>query len=106
DIYNSYIPAFLSLCIILYCILYFNHQLGNMQTTFIYKTTWFWTMTGLLLYFSGSFLILLATNYLMFRENGFARNLWVLMHLLDLIKNILIGTGFLFLSNQQWKKSF
>lgn len=106
NIYNSYIPAFLSLSIILYCILYFNHQLRDMQTTFIYKTPWFWIMTGILLYFSGSFLILLATNYFMFRENGFIRNLWTLMHLFGLIKNILIGAGFLFLSNKQWKKSF
>lgn len=106
DIYNSYIPAFLSLSILLYCILYFNHQLGNMQTTFIYKTPWFWIVTGLLLYFSGSFLILLATNYFMFRAREYIMNLWILTHLFDLIKNILIGIGFLFLNDKQWSKSF
>lgn len=106
NMYNSYIPAFLSLSIILYCILYFNHQLGDMHTTFIYKTPWFWIMTGLLLYFSGSFLILLVTSYFMFRANDYINYLWTLLFLFDIIKNILIGIGFLFLKIKGWSRSF
>lgn len=105
DIYNSYIPAFLSLSILLYCILFFNYQLGDMQTVFIYKTPWFWIMTGLLLYFSVSFLILLFTNYFMFRETEFIRNLWRLSNLFNVVKNLLVGIGMLFIIAKQWKRS-
>lgn len=106
DVYNSYIPAFMSLAVIVYCILFFNTQLGNLQTTFIYRTPWFWIVTGLLLYFSGSFLILLVTNYFMLKGNNFIRELWNLLSIFGVIKCILMGMGFLYLNKASWKKSF
>lgn len=106
EVYNSYLPAFMSLAMILYCILFFNSQLGNLQTTFIYKTPWFWIVTGLLLYFSGSFLILLVTNYFMSVGNNFVRSLWILLFLFGIIKCLLMGIGFLYVNKTSWKKSF
>lgn len=106
NVYNSYIPAFMSLSLILYCILFFNSQLGNLQTTFIYKTPWFWVVTGLLLYFSGSFLILLVTYYFMVSEKAFIANLWNLLFVLEIIKSILLGVGFIYINKTSWKRLF
>lgn len=104
--YDSYTAAFVSLAMLLYCILFFNSQLNNLNVTFIYKTTWFWIMTGLLLYFAGSFLIFLFTSYLMYRDKNLTWTLWGLHDLLDIIKNLLIATGLFFIKNEQWKKSY
>lgn len=106
DVYNSYIPSFLSLSVILYCILFFNQQLNDMKSIFIYKTPWFWIVTSLLFYFSGSFLILLFTNYFMFREREYIMSLWLLLHLLNIVKNLLAGIGMIFIITERWKKSF
>jgi hypothetical protein len=104
--YDSYTASFVNVAILLYCILFFNAQLNNPQITFIYKTTWFWIMTGLLLFFAGSFLIFLFTNYLMYRDVQLVVYLWTLRDFLDIIKNLLIATGLLFIKNEQWKRSY
>lgn len=104
--YDSYTPAILSIVMMLYCLLFFNRQLKNVQTNFIYKSSWFWLIAGLLLYFSGSFIIFLVTNYLMERNNNLTRNLWVLLQLFDIGKNILLGIGFFFINAKGWSKSF
>lgn len=99
DDFDSYTSAFLSVAMLFYCVFYFNQQLSRPQITFIYKTTWFWVVTGLLLYFAGSFLILLTTDYLMNRDNTFIRDLWNLHDELRTIKNILIALGLFFIKN-------
>lgn len=104
--YDSITPAFLSIVMILYCLLFFNRQLKNVQANFIYKSSWFWIISGLLLYFAGSFIIFLVTNYLMERNNNLTRNLWVLLQLFDIGKNILLGMGFFFINTKGWSKSF
>src|SRR5690606_13238679 len=90
-LFDSYTPAFLSLAVLLYCVLYFHQQLDSPNVTFIYKTPWFWVVTGLLMYFSGGFLILLFTSTLMFKELPLIRELWNLQDLLLAIKNLLVS---------------
>lgn len=104
--YDSYTPAILSLAMILYCILFFNRQLKMAQDIFIYKTVWFWIVTGLLLYFAGSFIIFLVTNYFMERDNILIRNLWVLLQVFNIGENLIISIGFLFLNRKRWSRSF
>jgi len=104
--FDSYTPAFLSIAMMAYCILYFNRQLGQPQITFIYKTPWFWVVTGLLLYYAGSFLILLTTDYLMLRDTVFTWGLWDLLDGLTIMRNLLIALGFAFYKNISWKTSF
>lgn len=93
--FDSYTPALVSLSLILYCILFFHTQLNMPQITFIYRTPWFWIVTGLLLYNAGNFLVFLFTNYLMYRNGDLVRQLWGLRDYLDAFKNILIMIGFL-----------
>lgn len=94
--FESYTPAFLGAAMMAYCVLFFNSQLARPQITFIYRTPWFWIITGLLLYYAGSFLILLTTNYLMVKDSAFSWELWNLLDLLSIIRNLLIATGFVF----------
>jgi hypothetical protein len=104
-LFDSYTPAFLSLAVLLYCVLYFHQQLDSPNVTFIYKTPWFWVVTGLLMYFSGGFLILLFTSTLMFKELPLIRELWNLQDLLLAIKNLLVSVGFLYVKKTAWTKS-
>jgi hypothetical protein len=104
-LFDSYTPAFLCLAILLYCVLYFHQQLDAPNVTFIYKTPWFWVVTGLLMYFSGGFLILLFTSTLMFQDGLLIRGLWNLQDLLLVIKNLLVAIGFLYIKNTAWTKS-
>ena len=103
--FDSYTPALLSLAMMIYSVLFFNQQLNLPQITFIYKTPWFWVVTGLLLYYAGSFLILLTTDYLMVRDNTFIRGLWDLLDVLAVICNLLIALGFVWYKNTSWKTS-
>lgn len=103
DSFDSYTPAFLSVAMMTYSVLYFNQQLDAPEITFIYKTPWFWVVTGLLLYYAGSFLILLTTDYLMVRDNLFIRDLWNLLDILTILRNLLIGWGLLWYKNTTWK---
>lgn len=105
DQFDSFTPAFLALAILLYCVLYFHQQLDSPDVTFIYRTPWFWVVTGLLLYFSGGFLILLSTSTLMFQERLLITGLWNLQDFLLVVKNLLIAIGFLYVKNTSWKKS-
>ncbi|HEX5555204.1 MAG TPA: hypothetical protein VFX43_18330 [Chitinophagaceae bacterium] len=98
--FDSYLPAFLSLAMLLYCVLFFNQQLDNPRITFIYKTTWFWIITGLLLYFAGSFLIMLSTGYLMNKNIDFIMELWILQSLLGIVKNLLIAIGLVYIKQR------
>lgn len=103
--FDSYLPAFLSVAMMIYSVLYFNQQLNLPQITFIYKTPWFWVVTGLLLYYAGSFLILLTTDYLMVRDNSFIRGLWNLLDVLAVIRNLLIALGLVWYKNTSWNIS-
>mgnify|MGYP001557449370 CR=1 FL=1 len=103
--FDSYTPAFLGAAMMVYSVLFFNEQLNLPQITFIYKTPWFWVVTGLLLYYAGSFLILLTTNYLMNRDNAFIRGLWDLLDILTLVRNLLIALGLVWYKNSSWKTS-
>jgi hypothetical protein len=103
--FDSYTPAGLSLAMMIYSVVFFNEQLNLPQITFIYKTPWFWVVTGLLLYYAGSFLILLTTSYLMLRDNNFIRGLWDLLDVLTVIRNLLIALGFVWYKNTSWKTS-
>jgi hypothetical protein len=98
--FDSYLPAFLSLAMLLYCVLFFNQLLDNPRITFIYKTTWFWIITGLLLYFAGSFLIMLSTGYLMNKNIDFIMELWILQSLLGIVKNLLIAIGLVYIKQR------
>lgn len=104
--FDSYTPAFVSLALILYCVLFFNRQLNNPQIIFIYKTSWFWIVTGLLLYNAGNFLVFLFTNYLMYRNKELVRLLWHLRDYFDVTKNVLITIGFIYINGKEWKKLF
>lgn len=103
--FDSYTPAALSVAMMTYSVLFFNRQLALPQITFIYKTPWFWIVTGLLLYYAGSFLILLTTDYLMVRDNPFIWGLWDLMDVLTIVQNLLIALGFLFYKQTAWNIS-
>lgn len=95
--FDSTTPSLLSLSMLLYCVLYFHQQLNNLQVTFIYKTPWFWMVAGLFLFYAGSFLILLTTNYLMYRQNDLIASLWVVLAFFELVKNLLLTVGYLFI---------
>lgn len=102
--FDSYTPALFSFLMIIYCVFFFNQQLSYPQITFIYKTPWFWIVTGLLLYFAGSFLIMLTTTSIMYKSPCYINKLWSLQHVLNCIKNILIAISFFHLKAERWKK--
>lgn len=104
--FDSYDAAFTSFIIIIYCLFYFHHQLSQPQIIFIYKSHWFWIVTALLFYYSGSFLIYLSTNYIMWRDLSVSMGLWDILFGLTIIENILFAISIYYIpKNSLWKPS-
>jgi hypothetical protein len=103
--FDSYDAGFVSFVIIIYCILFFHRQLGKPQITFVHKTPWFWFVTALLLFYAGSFLVFLTTDYIMYQNGSLGVFLWQIRDLLDILKNLLITVGIYYIPKPSlWRK--
>jgi hypothetical protein len=89
------LPAVIE-CLILigYSILYFYEELKDTTSLFLYTTSTFWVVVGIILFFSGSFFIFI------YAQNnshlpGFSTTFQVIMGISALIENILFLIAFI-----------
>jgi hypothetical protein len=94
------LPAVLEcLILIAYSILYFYEQLSDTTSLFLYTTSTFWVVVGIILFFSGSFFIFI------YAQNnshlpGFSTTFKVIMGISGLIENILFLIAFIIAKNE------
>jgi len=79
-----------SIIVMILCIFYFFEQIRSPNSLFIYNTFQFWTVTGILIYLSGTFFIfILSSNFTQEEFNKY----WFINYIFNTIKNILFGLG-------------
>lgn len=70
--------------VLLYCFYYLYEQMKNTDTLFIYNTSTFWVVVGLMIYLSGSFFIYIFAN-----QSKEALHYWYFTNIFSILKDIL-----------------
>ncbi|MEO6547355.1 MAG: hypothetical protein ABIN94_05125, partial [Ferruginibacter sp.] len=78
------------LVVILY---YFYEKMKFVASTPIYKSASFWLALAFLIYFSGTFLLFLASGSSMVHDQNFIRNYNIIYGTVAVVKNLLIAVG-------------
>ncbi len=82
--------TFQALFIMTLCVIYFFEQIRNPNALFIYSTSEFWIVTGILVYLAGTFFIFIYSANLTQAELD---KYWLINYVFNTIKNILFGLG-------------
>ena len=82
------------------CVIYFFEQMRNPNSLFIYSTSEFWIVTGILIFLAGTFFIFIYSANL--SEKEFLKY-WPINYLFNTIKNILFGLA-LFIHGRKNRK--
>ncbi|EDM38763.1 hypothetical protein PBAL39_21860 [Pedobacter sp. BAL39] len=92
-VFNTYPRALQSFVIICAC-LYYYYQITH-QTLYIQieKSPIFWINTGFFIYFSGSFLLFMLSNYILRMNSAFNMNVWMFHAFLSILMYTLIAVG-------------
>ena len=80
-----------SICIIIYCILYFYEELTNPDVSFIYSSKKFWIVASFLIYFSGTLFLFIYTSNLSREEQIFY---WSINLVFNTLKNLILSLAF------------
>lgn len=97
DIYrfNTIGRSVVALVIILYCIFYYHNLFQSQKEIFIERSGTFWVVSGILIYFSGSFFSFMLYEKIMIVDKS---SVWVYHNIANFLKNILFSIGFLLAS--------
>ena len=82
--------TFQALFIMTLCVIYFFEQIRNPKALFIYSTSEFWIVTGILVYLAGTFFIFIYSANL---TQAQLDTYWSINYVFNTIKNILFGLG-------------
>jgi len=82
--------TFQAIFIMTLCVIYFFEQIRNPKALFIYSTSEFWIVTGILVYLAGTFFIFIYSSNLTQEE---LNTYWPINYVFNAIKNILFGLG-------------
>ena len=80
--------TFQAIFIMSLCVIYFFEQIRNPNSLFIYSTSEFWIVTGILVYLAGTFFIFIYSANLTQEE---LIKYWPINYVFNAIKNILFG---------------
>lgn len=94
--FSPYSGMFEAFMVFLFCLLYFVNQIKNPMFKNIVKVPMFWIISAFLIYYGCSWLILLGTQLLPIKQELFIY-IWEGQNILNIIKNILIFVGFLWI---------
>lgn len=92
--FSPYSGIFEGFVVFICCLLYLANELKNPKVTNIIKVPAFWFVSALLIYYGCSWLILLGTQLVTFKQELFIY-IWDGQNILNIIKNILIIIGIL-----------
>ena len=80
--------TFQAIFIMSLCVIYFFEQIRNPNSLFIYSTSEFWVVTGILVYLAGTFFIFIYSANLTQEE---LNRYWPINYIFNALKNILFG---------------
>lgn len=92
-----------SIIVIIFCIIVLFEQMARPQSLFIYSTSSFWIITGILFYLSGIFFLSLVFSQLSEEETN---KYWSLNLVFNILKNILFATAFSMKNTASHESSF
>lgn len=95
DALGSLEITIVSIQIIIYSLFYLFEQIQEPRNFLIYNTTEFWFVTGVLIYFSGTFFIFIYTKDYLANNDDFAQLYNIINSSLYLVKNLLVTIGLL-----------
>jgi hypothetical protein len=81
--------------IIALCFIYFFELTSSNNILNFYKIESFWIIAGFFIYYSSSFSIVILFKYAAENYSNFVTEFWKLQIIFLLLKNVLIGVGFL-----------
>jgi hypothetical protein len=81
--------------IIVMCFVYFFELTSSNDILQFYKVESFWVIAGFFIYYSLSFSIVILYKYVAEYSSVFVYRFWILQIMFYLLKNVLIGVGFL-----------
>lgn len=96
--YNNYVFAVCFLTIVIYCLFYFEQLIKNVTEFNILHNFDFWLISGYLLYFLGSFFIIL-----LYKDAGLEmrRTMWALQNIILFLSSVITLTGVLWINYQK-----
>lgn len=90
---NSYMRSLACIVIAGYSIYFFFQLLIDLPATKLTEFPMFWISAGMLLYFSGTFILNISIRYLVGTLNSNLIFFWIFLLGLNFVKNILFGIG-------------
>lgn len=90
--FNDKIYAICFICIVIYALLYFDQLLRNVTEQNILYQFDFWLVSGYLIYFLGSFIIILFYRSVDINDSG---NVWALQNIILFLSSVITLTGYL-----------
>ncbi len=90
---NSYTQAFMSILMIMFCIIFFYKLLKELPTREIHRLPSFWIATGFFLSFSGKLVIYATSHYLVHYLGDRLEVVWIFHQVLSLIGLFLASIG-------------
>ncbi|MDF9797132.1 hypothetical protein OKW21_002395 [Catalinimonas alkaloidigena] len=93
--FNSMTYGVSSFIIVVYCFMYYLKKLKNPAASNISKSRFFWYVTGIFTYYSGSFFIFITYSYLTVQKIEGVYLLWQIHNFIFLLMCIYLFIGFL-----------
>ncbi len=90
--YNSTVYAISFICILVYCFMYFDQQLGNVTEKNITNDFNFWLVSGYMLYFMGAFVVILLYRTVSFEETN---TVWIFQSIILFISAMITTVGYM-----------
>lgn len=91
----SYTKTVIAICVIIASLIYFFVLIRDLPTESITRLPMFWVNTAALIYYSGTFFVYLATDYLINVVKSDLINAWTIHNFLGLIFYTLVSIGLL-----------
>ncbi|HVZ96641.1 MAG TPA: hypothetical protein VG847_07185 [Chitinophagaceae bacterium] len=90
--YNGYVYAICYICLVAYSFMYFNQLLNNISEKSILNNFNFWLVSGYLINFLGSFIIILLYRTVDYDDTG---NVWAMQNIILFLCSIITFVGYL-----------
>lgn len=90
---NSYTRSLVCVVMVCYSVYFFFQLLKDLPTSKLTKFPMFWVNTGMLLFFSGTFMLSISIRYLVDTLSSNLIFFWAFLLGLNFLRNILFGIG-------------
>ncbi len=91
--FSPYSRIFEGIIVFCYCTLYFIEQAKTPKEPLIFLNPNFWFVSGFMIYYGGTWLILASSQYFI-NDKGLFIYLWDLHNIISILKYVSIGIGF------------